>query len=132
MVRVKRCTTQACKLCVITQLEKRPRTSGKELARIENTLRVENLPNAAHQRNFRRTARAFQIGALDQTNAMFGRNTAAMFLQRFGEPFRNVFALRNEIDIGKRIGLQHIDMQVAVTDVTKPHHFDMRVFARKQ
>ena len=58
---------------------------------------------------------------------MLGGNAAAHVVQQLRQHAGDLRALRHEVRVGHALGLQHVDMQVAVADVAEPHHFELRV-----
>ena len=71
--------------------------------------------------------RAFEVVLLHQPDAVLGRDAAARLVQQPRQHAGDLGTLRHEVRVVRAVGLQHVDVQVAVADVAEPHHFELRV-----
>src|SRR6185312_17195687 len=99
---------------------------GEELAGIEDAVGIEARAYAAHQGNLGGTARARQILALDQADAVLGRNAATVAAQRRRQQARRLAAQVTECLASHVFGWKQVDVQVAVADMPEPDHLELR------
>jgi hypothetical protein len=104
----------------------------EQLAGIVDAVRIELAAYPTHQGGFGRVAGAFQIGALDLTDAVLGRDAAAVFFRCDGQWRGRPLALCVEVCVRQFIRLQLVDRQVAVADMAVSHYLELRILARQQ
>src|SRR3954465_9045334 len=90
------------------------RSHVDNLPRVEDEVRIQRALEGAQQLQLRGCARIGQIVLLQQTNAVLGRDAAAVFSYQGEDVVVSLLGVRKKFRLVHAVRLHHVDVQVAV------------------